>query len=121
MRRGKWPAEPDSVELDILAAEVHLKTGLWTENIAAEEPYPGPLTEVVVAAAFAHAGVLLGLTDLGDSIKRANLTRSALLWACNAAITHRDHERDPWDLRELAEEMAASALWSALTLLMGVP
>lgn len=124
-RRGRWPAELDTVEADILTAEVHLSCQLWTENIVPDgtrEPYPGPLTGIVVAAAFAHAGALLGLTDIeSHPCKRANLTRGALLWACHAAVANRDRERDSWDLRELAEEMAAESLWAAVTVLEGVP
>lgn len=111
--RGRWPAEPGTVEADILCAEVHLKCQVWGESKGLEA--------AVVAAALAHAGVILGFVDLGVHRSRAGVTRSALLWACHAAVAHRDPAADPWEMRDPAEGMAAEALAAAVLILEGAP
>ena len=114
---------------DAAVARIYLATGIWSERVGdvagGEDPWPSPLRDIIVAAALAHAGVLLGMTDICAMFRNdlahprqvAGATRSDLLHACRVVVARRDPLRDPWDLRELAESEAARALAAAVDVL----
>ena len=103
---------------DVAGAIVHLRVGVWAGDDG------DALERAVAGAAFAHAGALLGWTDLcagrdGWPRGRCRVTRAELLWACRAAANHRPRgpSEDDWGLLDRAVEEAAAALASAVVLL----